>query len=49
MLGQATVMNRLQPLDAPLLRLERWQHGEMEALAAALAPERACILEVLPQ
>ena len=49
MLGQATVMNRLQPLDAPLLRLERWQHGEMDALAAALAPERACILEVLPQ
>ena len=48
MLGQASLMNRLQPLDAPLQRLQRWGRDEITALAAALAPQQACILEVLP-
>jgi zinc protease len=48
MLGQATLMNRLQPLDAPLQRLHRWELTAIDALAPALSPQRACILEVLP-
>ena len=48
-LGQATLMNRLEPLEEPLLRWHQCQQETLQQVALALDPEQACTLLVTPQ
>ena len=47
-LGQQTLQGRLEPLDAPLQRLDRWTLPRLQSLAACWQPGQACCLEVVP-
>ena len=48
-LGQATLMNRLEPLEEPLLRWHQCQPETLQQVGLALDPEQACTLLVTPQ
>ena len=48
-LGQATLMNRLEPLEQPLQRWHQWEANTLQQTALALDPDRACTLLVTPE
>ena len=48
-LGQATLMNRLEPLEQPLSRWHQWQAEDLQQLSGALDPDLACTLLVRPK
>ena len=48
-LGQATLTNRLEPLEQPLSRWHQWQAEDLQQLSGALDPDLACTLLVRPK